>query len=369
MKKINTLSILLIGALMPAMQSCEKNQAEAQAPEEFCIPDSLIGSLTFDTVHTEMIESELRLTGKISFDEDRVMRIFPFVSGHITEAKVSLGDFVQKGQVLATVMSTDIAGYSSEYKTAEAELALAKKNLEVTHDMKEAGINSERDIVNAQGEYDKALSAFNRIQQTLKVYGDSKPDNGSEYSVKSPISGFIVEKNINSGMDLRADDSNTLFVISDLNDVWVTANVYESDIAKIKEGDQATVTTLSYPDKVFDARVEKISSVLNPETNTMAVRLRLKNPGYLLKPGMFANVTISFPGDRKVLTLNSSSILYDDNKCYSVRFKKRCDVDLGEVRIINTDSDKVFFESDSLHEGDCVIGRNNLFVFTALKKH
>ena len=74
---------------------------------------------------------------------------------------------------------------------------------------------------------------------------------GSGYVIKSPISGFVVEKNVTAGMDLRPDANDNLFTISDLKELWATANVYETDISKIKAGSDAEVATLSYPDKKY----------------------------------------------------------------------------------------------------------------------
>jgi len=100
-------------------------------------------------------------------------------------------------------------------------------------------------------------------------------------------------------MELRTDNTSNLFTISDLKEVWAIANVYETDIAKSKQGSDVAVSTLSYPDKKFSGKVERISNIINPETNVMQVKIRLNNPDYTLKPGMFANISILFPGTEK----------------------------------------------------------------------
>jgi cobalt-zinc-cadmium efflux system membrane fusion protein len=186
--------------------------------------------------------------------------------------------------------------------------------------------------------------------------------------IKSPISGFIVEKNVNAGMEWRADDNNNLFTISDLNEVWAVANVYETDIAAIKTGLDAEVTTMSYPDKKFTGKVARIGTMLNPETNVMAVKIHLTNENYILKPGMFASISIQFPESGRMLVVPAKSILYDDNASYVVVYRKRCDVNMEKVNIFKSFNDYCYLLNDSLHAGDLVIERNGLFVFTALKK-
>jgi len=360
------------GVLQVGLISCEHKTSETKSDvTSFCIPDSLMRNISIDTVKSEYVMSNLALTGKINFNEDNVVKVFPQVSGHVADVKVSLGDYVQKGQLLATVRSSDMANYYSDYKSAQSELAIAKKNLEVTADMRNSGVSSEKDYLTAQSEYNKALAQFNKESEVFRIYGGNlqRSDSaGSGYKVMAPISGFIVEKNVNTGMELRADAANNLFTISDLKEVWATANVYESDISKIKLGDNAEITTLSYPDKKFSGRVERISNVLNPETNVMSVKIRLDNPDYTLKPGMFANISILFPGTEKKLVLPAQSVLFDDNKNYVVAFKKQCEINMQPVNVYKQVSDKMYLQDDSLREGDLVIAKNNLFIFTALKK-
>jgi len=369
MKKI-FFFLILIQAII--VMSCGGHKEIANSdPPGFCIPDSLMLNITLDTVKSESVMGELKLSGKISFNEDNVVKVFPQVSGHVGDVKVSLGDFVQKGQLLATIRSSDMANYFNEYKSAQSELEVAKKNLEVTADMRNSGVSSEKDYLTAQSEYRKALADFNKVSEVLKIYGGGAERNdsaGSGYKIKAPISGFIVEKNVNTGMELRADDANNLFTISDLKEVWATANVYETDIAKIRLGSSTAITTLTYPDKKFSGKVERISNILNPETNVMAVKIRLNNPDYTLKPGMFANISILFPESEKRLAIPSRSVLFDDNKSYVVLFKKQCDVDMQTINVYKSVNDKTYLADSSLHEGDLVITRNGLFIFTALKK-
>src|SRR5438552_5913653 len=363
--------LFFIQILFVASCGTKANSPDDDDAQGFCIPDSLMKNITLDTVRSEYVMSDLKLSGKISFNEDSVVKVIPVVSGHVSDVKVSLGDYVQKGQLLATVHSSDMANYFNDYKSAQSELAIAKKNMEVTADMRNSGVSSEKDYLTAQNEYEKALAQFNKVNEVLKIYGGSLQANnsaGSDYRIKAPISGFIVEKNVNTGMELRADDANNPFTISDLKQVWATANVYETDIAKIKRGSEADISTLSYPDRKFSGKIERISNILNSETNVLSVKIRLSNPDYTLKPGMFANISILFPGTEKKLLIPSQSVLFDVNRNYVVLFKKQCDVSMQTLKIYKALNDRTYIEDDSLHEGDLVIARNNLFVFTALKK-
>ena len=368
-RKILFGSGLIVAFLL--VNSCKNHVSfNGNADQKFCIPDSLMKNLTFDTLHMESVNSELILSGKIAFNEDKVSRIFPMVSGHVTEVKVSLGDYVEKDKVLAVIRSADMANYFNEYKSSQSELAIAEKNLEVTGSMRSSGVSSEKDYMVAQNEYQKALAEYKKIKEVLAINGSSFPasdSTGSGYVIKAPISGFVVEKNVTVGMDLRPDANDNLFTISDLKELWATANVYESDISKIKVGSDAEVVTLSYPDKNFTGKIERISNILDPETKLMNVKIGLRNSEYDLKPGMFAHIVIRFPADKKMLAVKTNSIIFDDNKSYLLHFRTKCDITVKQVTILKSFNDISFIDGDSLHEGDLTVDRTSLFIYTALK--
>jgi cobalt-zinc-cadmium efflux system membrane fusion protein len=338
---------------------------------QFCLPDSLLKNITFDTLKAESVNSELALAGKITYNEDKVAKIFPLVSGQVAEVKVSLGDFVEKGKVLAVIRSSDMANFYNEFRSSQSELAIAKKNLEVTAAMKSSGVSSDKDYLVAQNEYQKASAEYNKISEVLKIYGSSfsaKDSSGSGYVIKSPISGFVVEKNITSGKDIRPDDNSALFIISDLKDVWAVANVFETDIEKVSVGSLAEITTLSYPGKKFSGNIERISNILDPETKVMSIRIRLENPEFKLKPGMFAHFLIRFPEDKRMLAVKSTTVIFSNNKNYILRYRGKCDVICEQVTIFKSFNGISFIEGSLLREGDLAIARNGLFVFTALEK-
>ena len=344
--------------------------SENSVGDNFCIPDSLLKNVTFDTLRMEPVNSELTLSGKIAFNEDNVSKIFPLVSGHVSDVKVSLGDYVEKGKVLALIQSSDMANYFNEFKSSQSELAIAKKSLEVTSSMRSSGVSSEKDFLVAQNDYQKAIAQYNKIKEVLRINGSSFAVNdstGSGYVIKAPISGFVVAKNVTVGMDLRPDATDNLFTISNLKELWATANVYETDIAKITVGSEAEVTTLSYPDKKFGGKVERISNILDPDTKVMSVKIHLENKDFTLKPGMFAHIAIHLPVDKKMLAVKSNTLIFDDDKSYVLHYRGKCNVTMQQVTIFKSFNDMSFVESDSLREGDLAIARNGLFIFTALK--
>ncbi|MBA9076277.1 efflux RND transporter periplasmic adaptor subunit [Rufibacter quisquiliarum] len=356
---------LLTGCTFFFACSEEKNQipSAALADKELCLTDTLSQLIKLDSARMQNVNNQLQLVGKIALDEKKVFKIFPLVGGHVQSVKVELGDYVQKGQTLAVIRSSEIAEFEQQRIAAQSALQVAQKNLEVAKDMAKSGLVSEQDVLAAQRERDIAQAEAQRMKQVFSIYSIGK---GSEYVVKAPSAGFVVEKNVNADMQIRSDNDTNLFTISSMNEIWVMANVFESDIAKVKEGYAAEVTTLSYPDKVFRGKIDKIFNVLDPESRTMKVRVRLDNPDFSLKPEMFANIRIEYPEDKQLMAIPAHALVFDQSKNYVMVYRKRCDVEQREVKLYQTMGQTAYLTS-GIEAGEQVVSKYPLLVYNASK--
>ncbi len=361
-KRALALSIVLLACLAGLIGCHADKGAVAEETPHFRLSDSLVSMIQVDTARAQELESELRLSGKITFDEDRIIKVYSPLGGVATEVKAGLGDRVEKGQVLAVIHSGEAAGYAQQRTAAEDNLLIAKKNLEAAEDMHASGVSSERDLLTAQRELSKAQAEVDRIRAVFSIY---EIGSGSGYSLKAPMSGFIVERKLNPGMQIRPDNADNLFTISNLDEVWVTANLYEGDIAKVKPGYAAAVTTLSYGDKVFSGKVDKVDNVLDPETRVVKVRIRLPNPGYLLKPEMFASIGIRFRDGGSMEEIPSQAVIFDKSRNFVMVYRDRSDIETREINLYKTVSGKAFIAS-GLKDGERVISRYHLLVYDEL---
>ncbi|MGF7217548.1 cobalt-zinc-cadmium efflux system membrane fusion protein [Spirosoma lacussanchae] len=352
---------LLVGALSSCSHSDSPTEATTVTPKT-----NLLASATFDTAQLETTRNELNLTGKVTVNQDQVVKIFPLVGGHVDAVKADLGDFVQKGQTLALIRSGDLADLEQQGVTARGQLSVAQKNLQVTEDMAQAGLSSQRELVASQQQLQAARGEVNRVAERRHILGG----NGSVYVVKASMSGFIVEKTASPGMEIRSDDPENLFTISNLDHVWVLANVYESDLANVHEGDMATITTLSYPDKVFRGRIDKIFNMLDPESKTMKIRVTLDNQPtgpnpYPLKPEMFANVNVTYAGHDKRVAIPASAVVFDKNRNFVVAVNRHNQPIVREISIYKTIGSTTYL-SGGLAVGDRVVTTNQLLIYSAL---
>ncbi|WP_235906388.1 efflux RND transporter periplasmic adaptor subunit [Ginsengibacter hankyongi] len=329
------------------------------------ISDSLGQIIKIDTAKNEYIEDQLSLSGEVSYDDNNVVKIFPNASGQVMSVNVSLGDKVKKGQTLAVIKSADVAGNYADLSTVNSDAAIAEKEYKNAEELYKNGISSEKDFVQAKLEYDKAMNAVKKVQMQIEINGGGKTKAGGAYFITAPRDGFIVEKNINAGSFIRNDNNQDLFTISDMKDVWVLANVFETDIPKIKVGQPAEVTTLAYPGKVFYGKVDQINSVLDPMSKAMKIKIVLPNTNMLLKPEMFTSIMLAKAESQKALEIPSTAIISDGGKNYVVTYKDRYHVRAQEVNILKVSGTKTYI-TGGINEGDLVISKNQILIYNSL---
>lgn len=361
MKKNRKTQAVILFAL-PLMIGCKHDVKNDAAAIGFSMSDTMMAKSEFATAQLEQVKSEMRLFGKITADNSKQADIVPVVGGSVIKVHVELGDYVQQGQVLATVRSSEVAGFQKDKLDAQSDLALAEKNLQVAKDMFAGKLASEKEVIAAEKEYEKARAASIRINEIYNIYSIG---SGSVYNIKAPISGFIVSKNINQNEQLRSDKADPFFSIAQIDEVWVLANVNESDIGIVKEGVEAEVTTVSYPDRVYKGRVDKIFNAIDPQTKAMKVRIRIPNSDLSLKPEMNATVKLLFQESKQMLAVPSTAIIFDKNKNWVMVFKSKSNIETRQVEVYQQLGNTTYVSS-GLNEGESVISKNGLLVYDAL---
>jgi cobalt-zinc-cadmium efflux system membrane fusion protein len=185
------------------------------------------------------------------------------------------------------------------------------------------------------------------------------------YTITAPISGFITDKNVTENMQYTTASAGNFFTIADLDQVWVLANVFEADIANVKLGYQADITTLSYPDKHFIGVVDKVFNVLDPDSKALKVRIKLANPGYLLKPEMYAQVRILNTEKQKELSVPANAVVFDKDQNFVLVYKSKTEVDTRPVKVTKTVGD-ISYVTGNLKPGEAIISKNQLLVYDEL---
>ena len=341
---------------------CSEHKTET-APEKFSITDSLLGRLLIDTVQQANGKAELIFSAKITANEDRKSELYPMVSGSVTHVKIRLGDEVSAGQTLATINSAEMAGFDKELISANSELKTASRTLKQAEQLYESGLSSAKELEEAKNDYQIRKAELNRANAVLKINGGS---NTGIYSIKSPLNGFVIEKNVTDNMQLRGDNDKSLFTIADLGNVWAMINIYESDISRIKAGDEVILSTLSYPEQAFKGKIDKIYNLIDQDSKVMNARVVIANPNFLLKPGMLGTVKVAANSGIDLPLVNARAVIFDENKNYVLVLGGNKKVRIQEIKIGRKNADKVYI-SEGVKAGDRVIASKQVFLFENLK--
>jgi RND family efflux transporter MFP subunit len=247
-------------------------------------------------VESKSVNSELRFYGNVQVNERRQAYVQTRFAGWIRKVYAdATGNFIGKGQPLFTIYSPDLV-------TTEQEYLLAKKNQQDLQSSSVSGVSVGADSLFAAArqrldQWEVPKSEIEKLDSTGKVI--------NELTFNSPVSGYITQKNVLPNMYVQPE--TMLYTIADLSDVWVLAQVFQSDAGKIKPGDPAEVTVDAYPGRVFNGRVDYILPQFDMNTRTLPVRLVFPNPGLKLRPGMYVNVRAKLPMGRQLVVPASAA--------------------------------------------------------------
>ena len=328
----------------------------------FTLSDTMFARIGLDTVRMLPVENSVELNARIAPDEGRLARVYPIVGGQVADVRVELGDHVAKGQTLAVIRSSEVAKLERKLIEAQSDMEVADKNLATKQELFNSQLLSERKLVEARYDVEKARARLKDMQEVFSIY---QFQAGSQYIVTAPISGYVIEKDVVRDETLPSDHHEAIFTIAELGSIWVLADVYESDIARVKEGMPAEVSTLSYPGKVFSGQVDKIMNMLDPRTRTMRIRITLPNPEVLLKPEMIAHVRLTYQDNDPLPAIPASAVISDNNREQVMVFKDRKNIDTRRISIAHS-LGGTSWVAGGLKPGEVVISKEQLFIYDAL---
>lgn len=310
------------------------------------------------------IASQLQAMGKVlahPFRKAIVSYAFP---ARIAQIHVRPGDWVKEGQELVTLQSEEVGEAKSAYYKAIADHELARQNHEREKRLFDRGVGAQKNMLTTEAELKVAEASLDAAEKKLHVLGftEAQVKAISEthqvnpvITLFSPISGKVVQNNaVLGGM---IDQSSEILTIMDPSLLCVDAEIYERDIAKIKNGQNVDVSVPAYPDEKFQGKISYIGDVLNEDTRTITVRTEVENKTNKLKPGMFANITIFLNHQTRALVLSQEAIL--DDKDDKIVFIKRGNQFFPQLIETGTKENGQVEVTSGLEEGDEVVTKGN----------
>jgi len=346
-------------------------------------------SLTVEPVSEVIFRAEQLTEGKIAVDEDRATLVYSPYAGRVIKLLAKPGDMVTAGQPLFVVESPDMVQAQNDFISAIAGLNKARSALDLAkiieqqnktlYETRAAPLRdvqqSQAASLAAQNDLRSAETLLEVTRNRLRILGktDEEITKFSETgtinpqsTIYSPIAGTVVQRRVGPGQYVNTTSNNAAasdatFVIGDLSTVWLVAYIRESEASSVRVGQAMRFTVLAYPSRVFSAYIAYVATSFDPGTRRLLVRATINNAEKLLRPEMFASVTIQTgEGDRSP-AVPREAIIYDGNtaRVWIAREDKAVEMRNIKTGLFNGRMVQVL---DGLTLGDNVVTKGSLFV-------
>lgn len=250
------------------------------------------------------LAQEIRATAVIKPNENRLAQVSPRIAGRAIEVKALLGDVVEPGQTLALLDSLELGEKKAVFLQARTNLDVARRNYEREERLFQQRISSEKEYLEAKGEFERSQAAYQAAREALRLLGltdaavdrvswDRKGHLLSSFPLAAPLAGTVVEKHVTVGE--LVEPTETPYTIADLTTVWVLLDIYEKDVRRAGMGAEVRIVVDAYPGETFQGKVTYVSDLLDETTRTAKARVEIPNRERRLKPGMFVTATLSAP--------------------------------------------------------------------------
>jgi cobalt-zinc-cadmium efflux system membrane fusion protein len=305
-------------------------------------------------VRRAQMSNQLVLPARIMANPTRTVHIYPLISGRILSLRILPGQQLRKGESIGTLQSSDAGQGRADFQKAKIEAARADLQLARAKEMVAHGVMAQRDYDDTKALNETDHAELERARQALHVLGFSESSTSDIVPILSPISGVVLDVGTGPGELQRSlDNATPIATIADIDSVWVVGDLYPRDQSEVHTGQPASITVTGYPGMVLHGRVDNISDAVDPVTLTLKVRVVLPNPGFRLKPAMYANMALT-GSTRDVIVVPSTAVIRDGNETFvfvenaSGKYVRR-DVTLG---VTHTDHDEI---TQGLNDGDKVV--------------
>lgn len=284
------------------------------------------------------------VSGRITYDENVTARVSSSIAGRVVKIAAEIGDQVQRNAVLAQIDSPDLASAEADWRKAQADETRKKLAWDRSKDLYEHEVLARKDYESAQADYQQAVAETRRAVLRMKNLNASGVENGV-FNLRTPIAGIVADRQINPGLEVRPDLQNPLFVITDIQRLWVIADVPERSIGNIKPGQDVSVETDAYPDERFEARVDRVGIALDPNTRRVQVRCTVANPKAKLKPEMFARIHFLADGSKKAVRLPNTALFVEGIHTHAYVEKSPGVFEKRRVKVALRDSTESYVDS------------------------
>lgn len=305
-------------------------------------------------------EHDITLPARLTWDEERTVRVFPPFAGRVTRLIAQPGDRVAAGAPLAELMSPDFGQAQADARKAQADLGLATKGLERQRELAAHGVSSAKELEQAQADEARARAEADRAVGRLTAYGHNVAGD-NRFVLRSPTAGVVVDRKLNPGQELRPDQpGDPLFVITDPTHLWCVIDASEADLGALKPGMPFAVLSTQFPDSTFPGEIRQVADFIDPTSRTLKVRGSVPNADRQLKGEMFVSARVRIPKGSTPTV--SARAVYLSGASYYAFVRTSPDTYVRRVVRVGRENDGHVPVLAGLREGDDVVVGGNLFL-------
>jgi cobalt-zinc-cadmium efflux system membrane fusion protein len=289
------------GAAAADAPTAQANPTGASGDATLELNDKQMEAIAVGTAGERLFPQEKEAYGNIDYDEDRAVQVFTPYQGRIIEASPQLGDEIEKGQVMFTIESPDLIQAESTLIAAAGVLDLTSRALRRARELYEKQALAQKDLEQAVSDQQTAEGALKAARDAVRIFGKTDEDMDRMIAqrrvdrnliVPSPISGRVTARNAQPGLFVQPGNPPAPYTVADLSTLWMIANVNEVDSSLFHVGQEVAVSLMAFPDRIFDGKISRIATGVDPNIHRLLVRSEITDPNHELRPGMFANFTI-----------------------------------------------------------------------------
>lgn len=312
------LAALLFLNLFGAFDSKPKPKF-VQDPTIVIIEPGMKEMIETNPVYVAPFTEVLRVSGKIDFDENKISKIGATVVGRVAEIDAIQGQFVQQGDILAKITSTELTQSQLSYLKARSANELAARASERAQILYKEDVIALAEKQRRETEASSAKAEFKAANDQLRILGmtqksiDKLGSSGSIESINNviaSISGEIVERKITKGQVVQPSDA--LFTIAHLDTLWATAQVPESKASLLSKGQKAIIEVGALNHQKIEATITFVASTVSPDTRTVTVLTEIDNQKRIFRPGMLATMLID-SAPVEYLVIPAEAVVREDN--------------------------------------------------------
>ncbi len=315
--------------------------------------DPQLASLRSERVTAEAMPAADPVNGRLVYDENLTARISSPIAGRVVVLRAGVGDPVQRGAALIDIDSPELATAEAEFAKASSEAARQRLAYERAKNLHEHDVIARKEFEAAEADYRQAQADVRRTSLRMRNLQASGHENG-KFRLRSPLSGLVVERNVNPGQEVRPDLQAPLFVVTDVSQLWVLVDVPEKSLPHVKTGQTVSIETDAWPNEHFSARVERMGVAVDPVTRRVQVRCSIMNRDRKLKPEMFARVSFMADSEHKGIRVPNTSLVTEGLYVYIFVEKTPGTFEKRKVNLALRGNDHSFIES-GLREGEQVV--------------